>query len=268
MKASCAPKPLEIQVNKPVLLSGPVIKFMPGLADHFLGSVLHAIVYHQLAYLSRDMQVGDVWIKAKRISLTRLQRQLPFVSKRWLIKVLKDLEESEYIEVAQTQRVNVYIPKYSPDDLADHADESIPPCYLSSYIVLPTLAHKIGLKEAIVLQQIHIRNHEGDGSAYFIRSFEQWHSQTFPFWGMATVKRIFSKLRKLNLLFVRPYRREDDGFVNSYRVNYIGVAEILGLPIPHVDNPFDPDPDPNYPWDKHWQEWTNPVTQQKQGDLH
>ena len=266
MKANSTLKPIEIQVRKHVLLSGPVIKFIPVLAILFSGSELQAIVYQQLAYLSRDTQVGDEWVKAKRISLTRLQRQLPFVSRRWLIKVLKDLEESEFIGVERSRRVNVYIPKYSTEELADSAAQSLPKAYLSNYIVLPTLAHKIGLKDAIVLQQIHIRNHEGDGSAYFIRSLEQWHSQTFPFWGIATVKRIFSKLRKLNLLFVRPYKREDEGFVNSYRVNYIGVAEILGLPIPNVENPYEPNP--NDPWDKNWMEWTNPVTREKQTELH
>jgi hypothetical protein len=265
MKGFSPPVPIEIQVRKPVLLSGPVIKFIPALAVLFNGGV-HAIVYHQMAYLSRDTQVGEKCVKAKRISLTRLQRQLPFVSRRWLIKVLKDLEESEFVEVERTRGVNVYIPKFSIEELVNCPVQSIPKVYLSDYIVLPTLAHKIGLKEAIVLQQIHIRNHEQDGSVYVIRSLEQWHSQTFHFWGVATVKRIFRKLRNLNLLFVRPYRREDEGFVNSYRVNYIGVAEILGLLIPNVENPYDPNPKDS--WDKNWQEWTNPVTQKKQIELH
>lgn len=266
MNAKSPPKPIEIQVHKPALLSGPVIKFIPALTIYFNGSERHAIVYQQLSYLSRDIQAGDEWVKGKRISLTRLHRQLPFISRRWLIKVLKDLEESELIGVERTRRVNVYIPKCSTEELANLAAQSLPKAYLSNYIVLPTLAHKIGLKDAIVLQQIHIRNHEGDGSAYFIRSLEQWHSQTFPFWGIATIKRIFSKLRKLNLLFVRPYRREDEGFVNSYRVNYTGVAEILGLLIPNVENPYEPNP--NDSWDKNYLEWTNPVTQKKQIELH
>lgn len=266
MKASSTPVTIEIQVCKPVLLSGPVLKLIPAIAVILNGSDVHAIVYHQMAYLLRDTQVGEEWVKAKRISLTRLQRQLPFVSRRWLIKVLKDLEELEFVEVVRTRGVNVYIPKFSNEELVNYMAQSLAKVYFSNYIVLPTLAHKIGLKEAIVLQQIHIRNHENDGTIYFIRSLEQWHSQTFPFWGIATVKRIFSKLRTLNMLFVRPYKKQDQGSVNSYRVNYIGVAEILGLPIPKVENPFDQDPKDS--WDKNWQEWTNPVTQQKQVELH
>lgn len=179
--------------------------------------------------------------------------------------MIGDLERCEVIRAHRTGRVNVYVPIYSVTSLIAAAAEVLPKAISNNYIVIPSLAEKIGLKAAIVLQQIHIRIHKEDGSTYFIRSLEQWHSETFPFWGAATIKRIFVFLRKLNLIVVKPYRREDDGVVNSYRVNYIGVAELLGLPVPNVENPYEQDP--KNANDKSWQNWTNPVTLLKHGDV-
>jgi hypothetical protein len=265
-QASGAAKPLEIQVLKPVLLSGPVLKFIPGVA-WVLGGDLQAIVFHQLLYLSRDMSVGMGWEKGRRISLTRLQRQLPFIGRRRLIQVLQDLEERGYFKVERTRRVNVYFPQISIDVLLKAAAaETESQAFLSNYIVIPTLAEKIGLKNAIVLQQIHLRTRGEEGTNFFIRSLEQWQAQTFPFWGIATIKRIFAKLRALNLVIVRPYRREDDGIVHSYRINYVGLAELLSLPIPQVENPFVQNTKDW--WDKQWESWTNPVTLIMQSKLN
>ena len=260
-QASSAPKPLEIQVLKPVLLSGPVLKFIPALADA-LGGELQAIVFHQLVYLSRELTVDGNWVKGKRLSLTRLQKQLPFVSRRWLIKIVDDLESFGAISASRSGRVNVYIPIYGVNDLVTAVVEVSPQVISSNYIVIPTLAKAIGLKAAIVLQQIHLRIYKEEGSIYFIRSLDKWHSETFPFWGIATVKRIFVALRNFNLIVIKKYRREDDGVVYSYRINYVGLAELLALPIPHVENPFNSIPKDS--WDKDWQNWTNPVTLQMQ----
>lgn len=257
--------PTEIQVHKPVLLSGPVLSFIPALARS-CGGDLQGIVYLQLCFLSREMTVGGESAEAKRISFTKLQAQLRFVTRRWLIKVLQSLSNRNIIKVEKSGRVNVYVAKHNLKGLLQTAFDSLPEPYFRSHTVLPTLAEKIGLANAIVLQQIHLRNHKTDGSLYVIRSLDQWHSWTFPFWGIATVKRIFRRLKELNLIFVRSYRREDNGFVNSYRVNYIGVAELLDLPIPKVENPHGPNP--QCPWAKKvWEEWTNPVTLIKQIDL-
>ena len=262
--ASSSLKPYEIQVLRPVLLSGPVLKFIPALSC-CLGSDLHAIVFHQLSYTSREMGINDEWIKAKRISLTRLQRQLPFVSRRWLIKILNDLESEEFIRVERTKRVNVYIPEFGLGDILDQATPNVPPEYLTNFTVIPKLAKDIGLKNSIVLQQIHIRCHQKCGDNFIIRSLEQWHSEVFPFWGIATIKRVFRKLQELNLTIIKPYRRKDDGFVNSYRVNYIALAELLNLPVPHVENPFSPIKKDS--WDNDWKNWTNPVTLKVQSEV-
>jgi hypothetical protein len=70
--------------------------------------------------------------------------------------------------------------------------------------VLPTLAAKIGLNEAIALQQLHYwlihTNRDGERTAHFrdgrwwvYNSYEQWQRQ-FPFWSARTVRRVFTSL--------------------------------------------------------------------------
>ena len=63
-------------------------------------------------------------------------------------------------------------------------------------------ARVLGLNEAIVVQQIHywleinrkakINFH--DGRTWTYNSYEQWQSENFDFWSLATLKRIFKKL--------------------------------------------------------------------------
>jgi hypothetical protein len=134
----------------------------------------------------------------------------------------------------------------------------------ATYIVHPVLAKRIGLKGAIMLQQIHIRCHKSDGGMYVIRSLEQLHSEIFPFWGASTVKRIVQSLRQSNLIATRPYTREDGGRVMSYRVNYVGLADLLDVPCPEMENPHKKG---HSKWDKDWENWTNPVTLKKQSDM-
>lgn len=255
---------LEIQPKKPVLLSGPVLKLIPALSFACGGSDIHAITLDQLRYQSKSMSIDNELVMATRISFTRMQRTLKFVGRRRLIQVLHDLCEWGAIEVERTNRVNVYVQRLESESILNltMTANSLSDAYMRKYIVIPSLAETIGLKAAIVLQQIHLRHYDSDGSLYVIHSLEQWHSQTFPFWGEATVRRIFRKLKDLNLIFIKPYKRDDDGYVNSYRVNYIGIAEILELPIPEVENPYTQKP--NDPWDKNFEEWKNPVTLQVQ----
>ncbi len=72
--------------------------------------------------------------------------------------------------------------------------------------VLPSLACKIGLNEAIVLQQLHyllrdprhgrkIAEHQ-----WIFNTYEQWVANYFPFWCVRTVKTVFSNLARMNLV--------------------------------------------------------------------
>jgi len=72
--------------------------------------------------------------------------------------------------------------------------------------VLPSLAIKIGLNEAIVLQQLHyllreprfgrrIAEHQ-----WIFNTVEQWIASYFPFWSVRTMKTIFTNLAKMKLI--------------------------------------------------------------------
>lgn len=107
-------------------------------------------------------------------------------------------------------------------------------------VVYPQLASKVGLTEAIVLQQIHIRQWDKDGSWWFRRPLHQWHSDTFMFISPATVQRVFARLEKDGLLLTKIYISES-GKMKSYRVNYLRLAEVLGIDAPMASGPDDDD---------------------------
>ena len=70
-------------------------------------------------------------------------------------------------------------------------------------LVLPSLAKKIGLNEAIFLQQVHYwlgaSQHTIDGKKWIYNSAVAWQKQ-FPFWSTKTVKRIITSLEKSKIL--------------------------------------------------------------------
>lgn len=72
-------------------------------------------------------------------------------------------------------------------------------------LVMPTLAVAIGLKEAIILQQLHYwlgnkdssgrhTAHLHDGEYWVYNSYEKWHQTNFPFLSIATLRRKFDRL--------------------------------------------------------------------------
>lgn len=72
--------------------------------------------------------------------------------------------------------------------------------------VLPSLALKIGLNEAIVLQQLHylLRDPKfGKRIAeqqWIFNTIEQWRCSYFPFWSIRTIKTVFSNLSRMKLV--------------------------------------------------------------------
>jgi hypothetical protein len=89
--------------------------------------------------------------------------------------------------------------------------------------ILPTLAEKIGLKEAIFLQQLHYWTQHCDHDGWVFNSAEAWHRQ-FPFWSTRTVERIVQSLRKQGLVEVQ--QRASADRVNFYRVDYEALGAL------------------------------------------
>lgn len=90
-------------------------------------------------------------------------------------------------------------------------------------IVLPALAKKIGLNEAIVLQQLHYwlltSPIEKDGRKWVFNTYEDWQEQ-FPFWSISTIGRIFRSLEEKKLTVARKFKRTGYDQTKWYTINY------------------------------------------------
>ena len=90
-------------------------------------------------------------------------------------------------------------------------------------IILPNLAVKIGLNEAIVMQQLHYWLKESknvkDGYKWVYNTYEDWQKQ-FPFWSVSTIKRIVSGLEKEGLILTGNYNKLKIDRTKWYRINY------------------------------------------------
>lgn len=96
-------------------------------------------------------------------------------------------------------------------------------------LVLPSLAVKIGLNEAIMLQQIHFwvskQKHYKDGKYWVYNTYDDWAEQ-FPFWSKSTVIRILKRLEGRDLIETANYNRMKIDNTKWYTVNYGKIEEL------------------------------------------
>lgn len=117
----------------------------------------------------------------------------------------------------------------------------------SPLMVLPQLAMKIGLNEAIFLQQLHFwltptpkykphyREWEGKISPWIYNTYEEktvgddstgWCSN-FPFWSIATIKRTVKNLKKQNLIITTDkFNTATSNRTLWYTINYDEVDKL------------------------------------------
>ncbi|MGP2911151.1 hypothetical protein ACTVKE_14700 [Serratia marcescens] len=92
-------------------------------------------------------------------------------------------------------------------------------------VVLPELAARIGLNQAIALQQIHYwladtaSGVEYNGRRWVYNTMEEWAKQ-FPFWSLSTVKRTFSDLERQGCIYVEQLSEDKRDMTNFYAINY------------------------------------------------
>lgn len=105
-------------------------------------------------------------------------------------------------------------------------------------VIDPQLAVRVGLNEAIILQQIHYwiqinakanRNHR-DGHFWTYNSYEGWQEQ-FPFWSLRTIKRLFTSLEKRGLIITANYNRLKLDRTKWYRINYKALQSLVNSPL-------------------------------------
>lgn len=115
-------------------------------------------------------------------------------------------------------------------------------------VINPQLAIRIGLNEAIVLQQVNYWINEKEqgvnhgGRRWVFNSYESWVKQ-FPFWSADTVKRAFTSLVKQGCLDVEQLNKSRHDRTNFYTINHscemLNDAEHLpsssGASCPHRD---------------------------------
>ena len=98
--------------------------------------------------------------------------------------------------------------------------------------VLPNLANKIGLNEAIILQQIHYwleqSKHEHKGKKWIYNSYKEWGNQ-FPFWSNATIRRTIANLEKKNLIYVDNFNKYNFDKTKWYSINYDELEVLEGV---------------------------------------
>ena len=94
------------------------------------------------------------------------------------------------------------------------------------------LAQKIGLNEAIVIQQLHYwimvnkrqNKHFIDDKYWTYNTLEAWQKDTFYFWSIDTVKRTFKKLEKNELIITANFNKKGYDRTKWYTINYEKLA--------------------------------------------
>jgi hypothetical protein len=109
-------------------------------------------------------------------------------------------------------------------------------------IVLPTLAEKIGLNEAIVIQQIHYwlqkSGHVINGKRWIYNSYPEWQKQ-FPFWTERTIRRIMKSLIDQGLISIDNFNKYKSDKTNWYTINYEKV-KLLRTSCPYGQDNLSP----------------------------
>ncbi|AZU62600.1 hypothetical protein [Neobacillus mesonae] len=96
-------------------------------------------------------------------------------------------------------------------------------------MALPNLAVKIGLKEAIILQQIHYwlntSSHEMNGQKWVCNSYKEWKKQ-MPYWSENTIKRTIQSLESQGYLISANWNRMKMDKTKWYTIDYEKVKEL------------------------------------------
>lgn len=102
-------------------------------------------------------------------------------------------------------------------------------------LLLPTLATKLGVNEAIVLQQLHFRLLHSplkeDGHIWYHHTYTKWQNQ-FPFWSGKTISRIFLRLEEEGIIVsTQDYNTMKIDKTKWYRIDYGVLLHVLGCQI-------------------------------------
>lgn len=91
--------------------------------------------------------------------------------------------------------------------------------------VLPKLAIRIGLNEAIFLQQLHWltkdKRPDAEGKQWIRKTYTQWKKEVFPFWSTRTIERTANSVAKLNLVIIEQRDKSNRNRDNFYAIDRV-----------------------------------------------
>lgn len=97
--------------------------------------------------------------------------------------------------------------------------------------VLPTLACRVGLNEAIFIQQLHYRcessGSTSEGRKWYYKSVTSWIKKDFPFWSRSTMNRTIKSCEDKGLILSSVRNRAGYDKTLSYTIDY--DHELLSL---------------------------------------
>ena len=95
-------------------------------------------------------------------------------------------------------------------------------------VLIPSLAVKHGLENAIVMQQMHYWHQKG--YEWIRNTYAQWHGQ-FPFWSERTIRRRFNILESLCFINSKIENLKANDLTKSYQLQYgqIGQANMSSM---------------------------------------
>jgi len=101
-------------------------------------------------------------------------------------------------------------------------------------VVLPALAVRFGLNEAIALQQLHywvspttgLSTNVIDGMKWAYNTYEEWQAQ-FPWWSVHTIQRIFTALERRGLVIARAMNVKDWDRRKWYTIDYAVYNQLV-----------------------------------------
>src|SRR5207249_1840673 len=95
--------------RKPSLMTGPALILIPDLLDDTGMSIMQALLLQQIYYWCKKTCIKDE--EGERIisyTYGHWQEQFPFLSTRWLMKIVQALEARDWIEVERCPSYNRY----------------------------------------------------------------------------------------------------------------------------------------------------------------
>lgn len=103
----------------------------------------------------------------------------------------------------------------------------------SPILVLPSLAEKVGLNEAIFIQQLHywLKDSKNirDGYKWVYNTYEEWAEQ-FTWWSIRTLKRIITGLENNGYIVTANYNSLKIDKTKWYRIDYEKLNELVARP--------------------------------------